>query len=138
MKRHGIEPADIDMILISHLHGDHFGGLPFLFLEYMCESPPRKTSSRSRVRASSKSGPGSCSARCSRGRERDLERVRSKLRFVVLEPGVSSASARLACRDDSHAAYETLRCSLALKFALDGKTIVFSGDSGWTDELVPV
>src|SRR5580700_2126545 len=42
MKRCGISPADIDLILISHLHGDHFAGLPFLILEYMYETPLHK------------------------------------------------------------------------------------------------
>src|SRR6476620_1813236 len=33
LKKNLIEPADLDYILISHLHGDHFGGLPFLLLD---------------------------------------------------------------------------------------------------------
>jgi ribonuclease BN (tRNA processing enzyme) len=33
MKRFGVDPATIDTVLISHLHGDHFGGLPFLIRE---------------------------------------------------------------------------------------------------------
>ena len=33
MKRFGVAPSTIDIILISHLHGDHFGGLPFLIRE---------------------------------------------------------------------------------------------------------
>ena len=33
-------PAEqIDFVAISHMHGDHFGGLPFLFLEYLYENP---------------------------------------------------------------------------------------------------
>src|ERR1700752_4241670 len=43
MKRMAIKPADVDIILISHLHGDHFGGLPFLILEYMWESKIKTT-----------------------------------------------------------------------------------------------
>ena len=33
MKRFGVAPNDIDAILISHVHGDHFGGIPFFILD---------------------------------------------------------------------------------------------------------
>src|ERR1700736_189248 len=33
LKARNIDPNQIDGILLSHLHGDHFGGLPFLLLD---------------------------------------------------------------------------------------------------------
>ncbi|HOJ14799.1 MAG TPA: MBL fold metallo-hydrolase [Deltaproteobacteria bacterium] len=33
MRRSGVEPSTVELILISHLHGDHLGGVPFFLLE---------------------------------------------------------------------------------------------------------
>jgi len=33
LKAHGLDPNRIDGIVLSHLHGDHFGALPFLLLD---------------------------------------------------------------------------------------------------------
>src|SRR2546427_537766 len=33
LRRFGVTPNDIDMILLTHLHGDHFGGIPFFILD---------------------------------------------------------------------------------------------------------
>src|SRR3990170_8877113 len=33
MRRLGLEPNDIDTVFITHLHGDHFGGLPWLLID---------------------------------------------------------------------------------------------------------
>ena len=33
MRRLGLQPNDIDTVFVSHLHGDHFGGLPWLLVD---------------------------------------------------------------------------------------------------------
>ena len=33
MKKQGISPATISTILVTHLHGDHFAGIPFFILD---------------------------------------------------------------------------------------------------------
>jgi ribonuclease BN (tRNA processing enzyme) len=42
LKRLGVPLTDIRVIFISHFHGDHFLGLPFLFLEYLHITPRRE------------------------------------------------------------------------------------------------
>lgn len=41
LKRLGIPLTDIQAIFITHFHGDHFLGLPFLLLEYLYVTPRR-------------------------------------------------------------------------------------------------
>lgn len=33
-KAAGLDPARVEAILVSHCHGDHFGGLPYFFIDY--------------------------------------------------------------------------------------------------------
>ncbi|MGH7934277.1 MAG: MBL fold metallo-hydrolase [Candidatus Binataceae bacterium] len=134
MKRMGIKPSSLDVILISHLHGDHFGGLPFLILEYLWESPRRTNLIIA--------GPRHLEARMWRlfhtmfpGPKAELERVTRKLKFVVLEPGrtLKVGKARVKSIRTPHMKHDI---SLALRVELGDKTLAFSGDSGWTDELL--
>lgn len=134
LKRTNIEPDHIDLILISHLHGDHFGGLPFLLLNYLWEAPPRKIVTIA--------GPKHLEERTWRlfrtmfpNTSAELVRLRGKLRFVVLEPGSRNRLGKVRV-DAIRVPHMRRDASLALKLSLDGKTIVFSGDSGWTDDLV--
>src|ERR1700674_3128838 len=38
LARQGIHPNSLDAILLTHLHGDHCGGVPFLLLDAMLAS----------------------------------------------------------------------------------------------------
>ncbi len=135
MKRMNFKPADIDMVLISHLHGDHFGGMPFLLLEYLYESPRRTPLTIA--------GPRRLEERTWRlfrtmfpGIKTNLKHLVSKLRFVVLEPGCDEkiGPTRIRAMRTPHM---KRNISLALRIAIGGKSIAFSGDSGWTEELLP-
>lgn len=133
MKRLGHDPADLDVVLISHLHGDHFAGLGFLILDYLWDTQLKRNLTVAGPRLLKERTwalyrtmfPGS-----------DTRRVERRLKFVVLSPGSTTrlGAARVGAIRTPHTKPDI---SLALKVAVGGKTIVFSGDTGWTDELVP-
>lgn len=134
MKRNGVAPADLDLVVISHLHGDHFGGLPFLILEYLWESP--------RDKPLKIAGPPQLEQRTWRlfntmfpFSSGDLDRVKRNLEFVELEPEGTArfGNVEVECLRVPHMKRDLC---LALKVRIAGKTIAFTGDTGWVDELI--
>jgi ribonuclease BN (tRNA processing enzyme) len=135
MKRIGLNPADLDVVLISHLHGDHFCGLPFLILEYLYESP--------RQRPLTLAGPPGLEERTwalfrAMYPESNTEELARHLEFVVLDPARTQRVAG-ALKVESIKTPHTIKdLSLAFRIDVGGKAIVFSGDTGWTDDLIPL
>jgi ribonuclease BN (tRNA processing enzyme) len=134
LKSNAISPDSFDLLLISHLHGDHFAGLPFLILDYMWETPRKKLLTIA--------GPPRLEQRIwilmrTMFPHFDLAKVKHKLKFMVLEPG---SSTRLGKFKVSAIRSPHTKPDISLSFRIDGagKSIVFSGDTGWNDELVPL
>jgi ribonuclease BN (tRNA processing enzyme) len=132
LKSHGVAPDSFDLLLISHLHGDHFGGLPFLILDYIWETPRKKVLTIA--------GPRQLEQRTwllmrTMFPHFELDKVKHKLKFVVLEPGSSTrlGKFKVSVIRSPHTKPEI---SLSIRIDGGGKSIVFSGDSGWNDELV--
>lgn len=133
IKRAGIDPNGIDVILVSHLHGDHFGGIPFFVLDgqfshrsirLLIAGPPGLAE---RVtQAMEVFFPGSAGAR-----------RRFATEFVELAEGTPATIGALRVTP-----YEVVHpCGAppyALRIELDGRTIAYSGDTEWTDRLIPV
>jgi len=133
MKSGGLDPAALDVILVSHLHGDHFGGIPFLYLEYMFRT--------ARERPLVVAGPRSVAKRVDelyRALYKDIERRKSlcfDVQFVELEPDVpvDLGGARVEPFIVPHSADPY---SLGYRVSAGGGSLLFSGDSAWTDDFI--
>jgi len=132
LKRDGISSAAIDAVLISHMHGDHFGGLPFLFLEYVYVEPRRRP-----LRIA---GPPGIAARVHdlfRAMYRDaaVEPLPYPLEFVELQPNapIELDGVRV---EGFRVPHTETDLSLGLRVDVEGRRILYSGDTGWTEELV--
>jgi ribonuclease BN (tRNA processing enzyme) len=131
LKQHGIDPNSIDGVVVSHLHGDHFGGLPFLLLD------ARHLAKRARPLFLI--GPTGLETRLKAAQE-------------VLFPGSSQTALGFALTYD--ALTPETRCAgagfvvtpflaehaagapcFSLRIECDDKIVTYSGDTEWTDRL---
>lgn len=131
LKRAELEPGEITAVFISHLHGDHFAGLPFLILDGQFS---RRTSSLTVA------GPPGIGQRLNETMEclfpgSTSVRRRFDLCLVELEPGTETtlAGATVTAWEVDHPSGAP---PLALRLEVGGKTIAYSGDTSWTDALV--
>lgn len=134
LRRMGIDPATLDGVILSHLHGDHFGGLPFLFLEAQYVSR--------RTRPFIVAGPPGTQERLAVLIETLYPgATRPPLRFdwqvIEIEPGTRHAlfGASVLTTEVEHPSGAP---STAIRVEADGRTFGYSGDTQWTDALLSV
>jgi ribonuclease BN (tRNA processing enzyme) len=130
LKGLGLDPGEVTAVIISHLHGDHFGGLPFLILD-------GQFSRRSSPLAIA--GPPGTRRRLAEAMEClfpgswDVSR-RFSVEVTELEPG----TARTVC-GITVCAWEADHPSgapaLILRLEATGKVVAYTGDTAWTDAI---
>jgi ribonuclease BN (tRNA processing enzyme) len=131
MRRFGVDPQAIDTVILSHLHGDHFGGVPFLILDGQFKR---------RTRPLVVAGPPGVEARVREAMEvffPGSTRVERKFdtRFVELADRVSVevGPVRVTGFGVVHASGAP---PFALRVAGEGKVVAYSGDTEWTESLI--
>lgn len=133
LKRLRLDPAEIAAVFVSHLHADHFGGLPFLILDGQFAR---------RTRPLTVVGPPGIARRLHEALECMFPGSATvPRRFAVdtveLRPGASItvAGVRAAAWEADHPSGGP---SLALRLELGGKIIAYTGDTAWTDAIIEV
>jgi ribonuclease BN (tRNA processing enzyme) len=134
LKRLGIHPNRIDAVMLSHLHGDHFGGLPFLFLDAQFDSH--------REKPLTVIGPVGTAERVRAAQEVFFPRSSSNkwkfaLDFVDLPCRTEHRFADLAI-STAEVVHPSGAPSTAVRLDDGERTLVYSGDTSWTDTLVAI
>jgi len=134
MNRLQVDTNRIDLILVSHLHGDHFGGIPFFIIHAQLVSK--------RTKPLVIAGPPGLKARMRDAMELlfpGSSRVERKFttEFVELAEEVPARIGSLSVTP-----YQVIHASgdvpYALRIVCEGKVIAYSGDTEWTDVLLSV
>ncbi len=133
MKRFGVDPNSVDAVLLTHLHGDHFGGLPFLILDGQFSRRNRPLTivgppgGEMRVReAMEVFFPGS---------SRTEQRFDVRFLELAAETDTAVGSVQVTAFAVEHASGAP---AYALRVSCVGKVVAYSGDTAWTDALVRV
>jgi ribonuclease BN (tRNA processing enzyme) len=133
LKRQGIARDNIDLILITHFHGDHFAGLPFLLLDAQFTR---------RTRPLVIAGPEGIETRLTQVMEALFEnssktQQRFDLSVVALKPGETRAFDAVDVTP-----YPVVHGSsggpfLAYRVEAENRVIAYSADTEWTETLIP-
>ncbi|UPK04714.1 MBL fold metallo-hydrolase [Bradyrhizobium sp. 170] len=133
LKRLGIARDEIDLVLITHFHGDHFGGLPFLLLDAQFTR---------RARPLVIAGPVGIETKLASLMEALFEHSsKTKQRFdlsvVALEPEQSRIFGEVKVTPYPLVHGESGGPFLAYRIEAEGRIIAYSADTEWTDTLIP-
>lgn len=133
LKRSGVDIEAIDAILITHFHGDHFAGLPFLLLD-------AQFSRRSRPLVIA--GPEGIETRLAQVMEALFENSSSTARRFDLSVRTLVPGRRYDIGAIAVEAFPVVHGASggpfhAYRIGIEGRIIAYSGDTEWTETLVP-
>lgn len=131
-QRAGLDPSTIRTILISHLHGDHFGGLVWWLLH--CVHIAKRTAPLDIA------GPSGIEQRLRQAVEALFPGALAvplpfEMRFTELRAGQRVEVGGLAVTP-FEVSHPSGAPSHALRIEVDGRTLAFSGDTEWVESLV--
>jgi ribonuclease BN (tRNA processing enzyme) len=133
LKRLAIARDAIDLILITHFHGDHFAGLPFLLLDAQFTR---------RTRPLVVAGPEGIETRLTQVMEALFEhssqtKQRFDLSVVALKPEETQTFGAVKVTPFPVVHGLSGGPFLAYRIEAEGRVIAYSADTEWTETLIP-
>ena len=134
LKAQGLDPNEVDGIVLSHLHGDHFGALPFLLMD--AQFLVR------RERPLLIAGPPGTRTRLDQSLEVFFPRsstIKWRFSWKVMEIEVARPTEVLGhCVSTTEVLHYSGAPSTAIVLSDGDKRFAYSGDTEWVDALVSV
>jgi ribonuclease BN (tRNA processing enzyme) len=134
LKRSGIALNDIELILITHFHGDHFAGLPFFLLDAQFSR---------RTRPLIIAGPEGIEMRLTQVMEAMFENSskteqKFELSVLPLKPQETSSFGGVEVTPYPVVHGNSGGPFLAYRVEAEGRVLAYTADTEWTDALVPL
>jgi len=134
LKRNGIVRNHIELILITHFHGDHFAGLPFFLLDAQFAR---------RTKPLVIAGPEGIATRLTQVREALFEHSsktpqKFELSVLPLEPQQPRSFGGVTVTPYPVVHGNSGGPFLGYRIEAEGRVIAYTADTEWTDTLVPL
>jgi ribonuclease BN (tRNA processing enzyme) len=135
LRRFEVDVHGIDIILVTHFHGDHFGGIPFLMLEAQLVSH--------RTRPLIIAGPRGLPDRYARAMDcafpgSPQRPAGFKLTLQEIDIGVATQVGAISVTAYPVKHTEAAGPCVGYRIAVDDKVLAYSGDTEWTDSLIDI
>jgi ribonuclease BN (tRNA processing enzyme) len=134
LKQQGIAHNSIDAVLLTHLHGDHCGGVPFMLMDAMLAAK--------RTRPLTIAGPRDTHTRLHEIGEAlfpGMHIMTPKFPLDYIELELGKANQVLGLGVTPQPARHTWQTNpMALRVEVGGKVVAYTGDGEWTEEMAMI
>jgi ribonuclease BN (tRNA processing enzyme) len=130
LRQANMDPSSVDAIVVSHLHGDHYGGLPFFILDAQF---------RRGTRPLLLAGPPGLAERLRQAMEiafpgSSTTQRKFETTYVEVPPEIPTPVG-LAMVTGYDVPHRSGAPAYALRIDIGGKVIAYSGDGEWSEAL---